>query len=391
MKEWKEYRFEELYLEPSKNGLSKPSSIRGAGYKMINMGELFSNDFIRDIDMELVPLTDKEKKSAKIEVNDLLFARQSLTLEGAGKCSIVIETSPLTVFESHLIRVRLNQKLANPVFFYYYFKSTTSPIKNIVTQAVQAGIKASELATIKLKVPPLSEQKKIAGILSSLDAKIETNRKINARLEELARAIFKSWFIDYAPFGGQMPPDWKAGVLSDIANIIMGQSPKGDFINKNEDGMIFYQGKTEFGERFPSVKNYTTGVTRVAPAYSVLLSVRAPVGDVNITLNECCIGRGIASIAYKYGPNSFLYLLLKSKRDYFDIFDKGGTVFGCINKNNLEQMPIILPPLSIIESFNLILHPLDEEIERRSKESARLAELRDTLLPKLMSGELMPE
>lgn len=237
----------------------------------------------------------------------------------------------------------------------------------------------------------LSEQKRIAAILSSLDEKIETNRKINARLEELAQALFKSWFIDFEPFGGQMPKDWKTGILSDIANIVMGQSPKGECINSNQHGMIFYQGKTEFGDRFPSVKNFTTNITRVAPVNSVLLSVRAPVGDVNITLNECCIGRGIASIDYKYGSNSFLFLLLKNKTDYFDIFDKGGTVFGCINKKSLEEMPIFLPTTSTIASFNEILHPIDVELERRNNESARLAALRDTLLPKLMSGELKPE
>ena len=236
-----------------------------------------------------------------------------------------------------------------------------------------------------------SEQKKIADILSSLDEKIETNRKINARLEELAKALFKSWFIDFEPFGGKMPENWQSGALSDIANIIMGQSPSGECINNQQEGMIFYQGKTEFGERFPSVKNYTSKVTRIAPQNSILLSVRAPVGDVNITLNQCCIGRGIASINYKEGTNSYLYLLLKSKSDYFDIFDKGGTVFGSINKKGLEEMPIIIPNSSIINEFNEIISPIDKELKRRHNESTRLASLRDTLLPKLMSGELIPE
>lgn len=138
MEEWKECKFKDLYKIPSKNGLSKPSRVRGSGYKMINMGELFSNDRIYNIPMELVPLTDTEKKNAKVEVNDLLFARQSLIVEGAGKCSIVMETDELTVFESHIIRVRLNQKLAYPPFFYYYFKNKNSPIRAIIQHCVQA-------------------------------------------------------------------------------------------------------------------------------------------------------------------------------------------------------------------------------------------------------------
>lgn len=171
----------------------------------------------------------------------------------------------------------------------------------------------------------------------------------------------------------------------------MGQSPSGESINNQQEGMIFYQGKSEFGERFPSVKNYTSNITRIAPQNSILLSVRAPVGDVNITLNQCCIGRGIASINYKDGSNSYLYLLLKSKSDYFDIFDNGGTVFGSINKKGLEEMPIIIPSSPTIKEFNEIISPIDKEIERRYNESTRLASLRDTLLPKLMSGELIPE
>ena len=129
---WDTIRFGNLYAEDSRNGLTKPSKVRGSGYKMINMGELFANDRIFDIPMELVPLKDNEKKTAKIEKGDLLFARQSLVLEGAGKCSIVMDVSPLTVFESHIIRVRLDENMADPMFYYYYFKSPLSPVSTIV-------------------------------------------------------------------------------------------------------------------------------------------------------------------------------------------------------------------------------------------------------------------
>lgn len=180
--EWKKAIFEELYIVPSRNGLSKPSRIRGNGYKMINMGELFSNDRIYDINMELVPLNDKEKVNGKVEEGDLLFARQSLVAEGAGKCSIVMETSPLTVFESHIIRVRLDQTKANPLFYYYYFKSSSSPIKAIVQHCVQAGIKATDLAKLQVDVPPLYVQQKIASVLSRIDDKIAINNQINKNL-----------------------------------------------------------------------------------------------------------------------------------------------------------------------------------------------------------------
>ena len=144
MDKWPEVEFGTLYEIPSRNGLSKPSRIRGSGYKMINMGELFSNDRLYDIKMELVPLTALEKVKARVEVGDLLFARQSLVASGAGKCSIVLETSELTVFESHLIRVRLKRTEADPLFYYYYFKSPYSTMRTIMEHCVQAGIKVSD-------------------------------------------------------------------------------------------------------------------------------------------------------------------------------------------------------------------------------------------------------
>ena len=167
-------RFGDLYTIPSRNGLSKPSKVRGSGYKMINMGELFSNDRIYDIQMELVPLKDNEKINAKIEKGDLLFARQSLVLEGAGKCIIVMETSPLTVFESHLIRVRLIED-ANPMFYYYYFRSPLSPVKTIVSQCAQAGIRGSDLQELQVLNLPRYKQDKIANILSAYDDLIESS------------------------------------------------------------------------------------------------------------------------------------------------------------------------------------------------------------------------
>ena len=182
MEKWQQREFGELYKIPSRNGLSKPSKVRGIGYKMINMGELFSNDRIYNIDMELVPLTDAEKEKAKIEKNDLLFARQSLVASGAGKCSIVMEMDDLTVFESHLIRVRLDRKIANPMFYYYYFKSSNSPMKAIIQHSVQAGIKASDLEKLLVSVPPLEIQTKIAELLSKMDDMINVNNRINKNL-----------------------------------------------------------------------------------------------------------------------------------------------------------------------------------------------------------------
>lgn len=220
---WEKVKFSKLYEIPSRNGLTKPSKVRGTGYKMINMGELFANNRIYDIPMELVPLTDSEKKNCKVERNDLLFARQSLVLEGAGKCSIVMKSSSMTVFESHLIRIRLNRTKAHPMFYYYYFLSPCSPIKSIVSQCAQAGIRGSELGELYVELPPLATQRRIADILSAYDDLIDNNRKQIKMLEEAAQRLYKEWFVDLRFPGHEhtkivdgVPEGWKPCTLDDV-------------------------------------------------------------------------------------------------------------------------------------------------------------------------------
>lgn len=254
----------------------------------------------------------------------------------------------------------------------------------------------------EIEIPTEKEdQHRIASILSSLDRKIELNNKINADLEEMAQAIFKNWFVDFEPFKdgkfvdselGMIPEGWKVGTLEDIAEITMGQSPAGNSLNENREGMIFYQGSSDFGFRFPSIRVFTTEPKRLAVANSVLFSVRAPVGDINVAKEECCIGRGVASIKSKYGHDSYLFYTMKSLHKLFDSFDGEGTVFGSINKKTLSAIQILLPSDGIVEQFNNIASSFDNRIRSLSEESSRLSLLRDTLLPRLMSGELeVPE
>ena len=382
MKEWQQRKFGELYKVPSRNGLSKPSRVRGSGYKMINMGELFANDRIYDIDMELVPLTDPEKEKAKVESGDLLFARQSLIASGAGKCSIVMKTSELTVFESHLIRVRLDQEIADPMFYYYYFKSPRSPMRTIVEHCVQAGIKASDLEKLLVKVPPIEEQRKTARVLSRIDKKIEVNKEINENLEQQAQALYHHIFIENAS------SEWKEGTLSDIADITMGQSPAGSSYNEDGKGEIFFQGRAEFGFRFPSIRLYTTEPKRMACVNDVLMSVRAPVGDINIAHTDCCIGRGLAAIHSKTEQQSFILYTMFALKKQLNIFNSEGTVFGSINRNALNNMPIVIPSSDSRTVFEDTVAPIDAAIRNNYDEICRLTELRDTILPKLMAGEL---
>lgn len=238
---WREVRFGDLYLEPSRNGLTRPRSSRGSGFKMINMGEIFGHDRIGCIPMERVQLSPAEIERFSVRPLDLMFARQSMVAEGAGKCSLVTAVDEVTCFESHLIRVRLDQRKADPAFFYLYFKAPLgrSKIEAIVTGAAQKGIRGSELQELTVDCPPLESQRRIATILSAYDELIENNTRRITILEEIARRIYEEWFVRFRFPGhqqvkmvesdlGLIPEAWRLRAFDEVASFVNGYAFKPD-------------------------------------------------------------------------------------------------------------------------------------------------------------------
>lgn len=201
----------------------------------------------------------------------------------------------------------------------------------------------------------------------------------NKNLEEQAQAIYSKMFIEEAN------PNWPTGKLSDIANITMGQSPKGDTYNEHGIGTVFFQGRAEFGFRFPQRRLYTTDPKRMAQVNDVLLSVRAPVGDLNVAFEPCCIGRGLSAIHSKDNHQSFVLYTVFSLRHKLDMFNGEGTVFGSINRDSLNSMEIILPPMEVVDQFENTVSPMDFTIRNNFKEISQLEKIRDNLLPLLLS------
>ena len=241
---------------------------------------------------------------------------------------------------------------------------------------------SSELAPMKVLLPDKETQKRIVSILSSIEHKIEKNTEINNNLEQQAQAIYQQMFIDNAS------SDWAEGTLSNIADITMGQSPSGSSYNEDGNGTIFFQGRAEFGFRFPTVRLYTTEPKRMACANDTLMSVRAPVGDLNVAHTDCCIGRGLAAIHSKNNHQSFVLYTMFSLKKQLDVFNGEGTVFGSINRNSLNEMPILIPSSEKLDEFEALVAPMDAAIRNNYDEICRLEQLRDSLLPQLMSGEL---
>lgn len=354
----------------------------------------------------LVYVSDKtaERLSKyRVFTGDIIFGRKGAVERRA----LIRESEHGWIQGSDCIRLRVNKDISSEFLSY---QLGSPKIKQwILTNAhgtTMPSLNQEILRRLPLFLPPLPVQKKIAAILSSLDDKIEINTRMNKVLEETARALFHRWFVEfefpndegkpYKSSGGRMiasemgeiPEGWRVGTLNEITEITMGQSPNGTSYNEQGIGVVFYQGRAEFGFRYPSRRLYTTEPKRMAKKGDVLMSVRAPVGDINLASELCCIGRGLAAIQSTDNHTSFIYYLMLHLQKTLDSFNGEGTVFGSINRSSIESLKVVIPPDSYLELFESIARSLDLFIEKNFMENQRLQLMRDSLLPKLMDCTL---
>ena len=386
MEEWKECKLGDI-CKSNIHSYSEKDNWSFVNY--LDTGNITENKIsdIQFIDLSSESLPSRARR--KVQLNDIIYS----TVRPNQKHFGIIKNQPENFLVSTGFAVlHINKTIADPNFIFYNLiqNEDTESLHAIAEQTTSAypAIKPSDIENLSIKLPPLPTQQKIAAILSSLDDKIELNNKINTNLEQQAQALFKNWFVDFEPFGGKMPEGWKVGKLSDIAEITMGQSPDGKSYNENGIGTVFYQGRAEFGTRFPTRRLFTTEPKRIAKTFDTLMSVRAPVGDLNIANEDCCIGRGLAAIHSKDNHQSFVHYTVLALRSQLDIFNGEGTVFGCINRDALNNMEIVIPAKNELDKFEKIVASLDADIYNRSEENDRLKNIRDTLLPKLMNGEI---
>ena len=276
----------------------------------------------------------------------------------------------------------VNEK-ADPLFVYYLLKYNKDAIEAMGSGTTFKEVSGKTMRAVKVRIPlDVSYQKRIAAVLDSLDTKIENNERINDNLQQQAMALYAEMFLNSSD------NNVTSGTLSDIAVITMGQSPSGSSYNEDGVGEVFYQGRAEFGFRFPKRRLFTTEPKRMAETGDVLLSVRAPVGDLNVAYESCCIGRGLGAIHSKTGHSSFVLYTMFALKSQLDVFNGEGTVFGSINRDALNAIPIDVPLVTKIDRFEAVAHPIDELIRTNYEENCRLEAIRDSLLPKLMSGEI---
>lgn len=318
------------------------------------------------------------------------------------------------VISQSQFRFRCKADLVDVQYLVYYFHTREGQYK-ILANASQVGVPALARATstfrlIDIKLPPLATQLRIASILSSLDRKIELNNKINADLEEMAQAIFKNWFVDFEPFKdgkfvdselGMIPEGWKVGRLDEIADVVGGSTPsKAKPEYYTQKGIAWLTPKdlsnhpavyTSRGEIDITEEGYNSTSTKLMPKGTILFTSRAPIGYISIAQNDICTNQGFKSLVPKKAGTCFLYCFLKYVTPEIENKSTGST-FKEASGALMKSLQVIMPEQKVFEEFEEIVSPLFARIESLEKENSRLSLLRDTLLPRLMSGELeVPE
>ena len=328
----------------------------------------------------------------KILPGDILYSRRG----DVGRCAYASEAEANWLCGTGCLRVTIEQEKANPKFIFYQLQTAKSIgwVEKHAVGATMLNLNTGILSAVPIVLPPLCVQEQIADILSSYDDLVENNQKQIKLLEEAAQRLYKEWFIDLrfpghesTPIHNGIPEGWEKKSLGQIADVVMGQSPKSEYYNSNKEGLPFHQGVGSYGNRFVVDDVYSSSFTRIAEAGSILFSVRAPVGRLNITRNKIVIGRGIAAMNHKEGMQSLLFYMLK-ERFFKDNLVGNGSIFASISKDELLKQTFIVPAPNIARRYNGIASTIDKKIEAVDKEILKLSEARDRLLPKLMSGEI---
>jgi type I restriction enzyme S subunit len=409
MSKLKVYKFSELYSMSS--GISSKPEQAGHGSPFLSFSTVFNNYFLPEELDDLMNTSELEQDTYSILKGDIFLTRTSEVIDALGMSSVALKDYPRATYSGFLKRLRPTQThITYDKYMAFYLRSKLfrKTMTNNAVMTLRASLNEKIFSYLDLILPDFQEQVKIGDLLYLINKKIELNNRINTELENLAKTIYDYWFVQfdfpdkngkpYKSSGGKMvyhpelkrsiPKGWEVQTLGDIADITMGQSPAGSSYNEENNGEIFFQGSTDFGWRFPTIRQYTTEPKRRAKKGDILLSVRAPVGTLNIADNDCCIGRGLASLSSKWGFNSYLFYVMEYFKKIFDNHNNSGTTFGSITKDNLFALKVVYPTKDILKNYDLIVSKYNQLILNHHNQNQELTQLRDWLLPMLMNGQV---
>lgn len=416
---WATKQFGELYMVPSKNGLMRPKAVRGNGYKMVNMTEIFAYDFIDNPEMELVPLNEREKKDFSLKPGDLLFARQSLVASGAGKCSIIISCPEITTFESHLIRVRLEKNIVCPMYYYFFFVSKfgRQAIAQLVTQVAAAGIRGSELQKIVVPIPNIREQEKISEILftvekhiGQIDTLIEKTKELKKGLIQklLTKGIGNTEFKDTEI--GLIPKDWEVKSVGQLFDIYGGMPIPRSKLGDNGSLYLHYGDIHKRDTNYIDTERDSDWLPRIDESEIKKAGTKLSNGDIVFAdASEDYEGIGKSVVIFNQAEEVFYSglhtIVAKSKTDELDHIYKrycfgtnkvrsqfraiasGATVFG-ISKTAIKDIKILVPRHEEQRKIAETLSTIDEMISEYIDKLKKLTSIKKSLMNKLLTGKV---
>ena len=405
---WKYLPFSEAFL------VNPPSNlVRGNSYAYVQMS---------DVSPGSKSVYAKKKRryrgsGSRFRDGDTLMARITPCLEN-GKIAqyrAVSENFDAAYGSTEFIVIRGRSGMTISEYGYYLTSSMfvrNYAIGQMTGTTGRQRVPTDVLQHLTVPLPPLIEQSAIANLLSTFDNKIELNHQVNATLQSIAWAIYKDLFLNFGPTQAKIdgcesyfwpeifelfpssisidkiPNGWRVGTVRDRFSLTMGQSPPSSTYNNYGEGLPFFQGRSNFGFRYPENRRFCSAPSRIAARGDTLVSVRAPVGDINLAWEKCCIGRGVAALRHNTGFSSYTYYSAKAIQNQLKRYEDGGTVFGSITKKDFENIEVVIPPPEIVSSYEKQISALDQKIRTNVAENRLLIKIRDMLLPQLVSGAI---
>ena len=372
----------------------KSAHLGDEGTPVVKIGNITDGGEVNLADAQKLPDSHLEPKHERFRLanRDILLAMTGAT---AGKAGRISAPDGATFLLNQRV-AKIEPKAVDPDFFWYVISTRAYRERffGLGGGAAQPNMSGPQIAAIKIPFPPNAVQQKIAGVLSAYDDLIANNRRRIALLEEAARLLYREWFVHFRFPGHEhvkitngLPEGWERRTLVELAEVVMGQSPKSQFYNEAGDGLPFHQGVTNYGFRFVSHRTYSTAVTKLAEAGDILVSVRAPVGRINITRDKIVLGRGLAAVRSRTEHQSFLLYALKNRFYAEDIIGTGA-IYAATNKKELESQTLIEPTKIVLAEFEEQARDIDQNIANLTTQNEKLAQARDLLLPRLMNGEI---
>ena len=403
MEEWKEYKLGELTERKIGYGIVQPGEHVPNGIPVIKVNNIISGlKCISDLDRTSIE-NDEKYKRTRLNGGEVIIS----IVGTIGKTAIV----PKQFAGSNLVRATALIDIPDAdkaLWVKYYIDSPLGQayIKGNLNTTVQPTLNIKSLIDMPIRMYSTEYMDKAIRILKSLDDKIEVNRRINEQLEELAQALFKSWFVDFEPFKdgefveselGMIPEGWKVSELSEIGDIVGGATPskaKPEYYTPNGISWITPKdlsvNKNKFidkGETDITELGYSKCSAKLMPKGSVLFSSRAPIGYIAIAKKELCTNQGFKSIVPKLAGTAFIYFYLKNNVSNIESMASGST-FKEASGSLMKSLKVVVPPIDLLHNFEENVSSLFDKQEFLEEEITHLTNFRDTLLPKLMSGEI---